>query len=60
MLIHDELLLALSVLLGDLLFQVGGDLSLSLSILLSFLLFGDGKLIVSELPELGELKLFLL
>lgn len=59
-LLVDEFLLCLDVLFLCLLFQVVRQLDPSLSFLLSFLLLGNGQLLVSQLPEFGELHFFLL
>mmetsp|Transcript_8510 Transcript_8510/g.14329 ORF Transcript_8510/g.14329 Transcript_8510/m.14329 type:complete len:304 (+) Transcript_8510:72-983(+) len=59
-LVVDEVLLRLVVLILDLLLEEVGHLHTSLALLLTLLLFGDGQLLVPELPELGELPLLVL
>jgi hypothetical protein len=51
-LLHHEVLLGFSVLVGHLLFQIVCELNFTLLFLLLFLLFGDSQLFVSQLPEL--------
>jgi hypothetical protein len=60
MLIHDEFFLIFAILVIGLFFEIVGQLHSSLSLLLSFLLLSYSQLVVSELPELGELAFLLL
>ena len=60
LLVQDELLLSFDVLVIGLFFEIICEFHSSLPLLFSLLLLSNGELLVSQLPELGELSLLLL
>jgi hypothetical protein len=58
MLLIDEVFLGSDVLIFSLLLKVVRHFNTSLSLFLSFLLLSNCELLISQLPELGELHLF--